>query len=100
MSPRARTEFRPISPDLIELTRRWPLKTSTYTARDGTEKDCMRCAKDDCEEMIQGNEELEQGILIHLLCSHGYRMNGRQYNNQNRPIGDAKDACSEENSLP
>lgn len=90
----------PISEDLVQLADRWPLRESVFTAPNGTEKTCQRCTQEDCGQMIQGGEDLQQGIMIHLLSSHGYRMNGKQYDNHNRMIGEAKDAYRQENPLP
>lgn len=89
-----------LSDDLSELADRWPLKESTYTARNGTTKPCVRCDYDNCDEMIQGSNQVHVAVLMHLLTGHGYRMDGQQYDNKNEKLGDARNACRKENTLP
>lgn len=52
--------------------------------------DCVkitRCA--DCKEEIFSGDGHVIGAVRHLLTSHGYRMDGRQFDNRNRLVGRA-----------
>jgi hypothetical protein len=84
------TEFE-INPDLPRLARRWPTYWSNYTDRNGTTRKGMRCKN--CHELIRETKPAVQGIVQHLMRSHGYRMDGRQFDNKNQHIGEAKNAC-------
>lgn len=74
-------------PALLALAERWP----TYVDDDGD----TRCT--DCDQMIYTVQYGSSAPLVHLLHGHGYRMDGRQYNNVNEVIGHAADA---EGALP
>lgn len=88
-----------LAPRLWDLMRTWPIYPDTTDrpcpaclpmAREGRvcpvriEKPCRRCRY--CEEEILPYDE--NGIFRHMLTSHGYRMDGRRFDNQNREIPD------------
>lgn len=83
-------ENREISPDLYDLARRWPTYWSTFADAVGTNRRCARCKN--CHELIPETKPAVQGIVMHVMRSHGYRMDGRQFNNRNEQIGHAKNA--------
>jgi hypothetical protein len=84
-----------VAPTLIELARNLPTYESTFMAKQGIPPDrvdvevpCERCDLDDC---VIWPDSLV-GRVAHLTVMHGYRMNGKQYDNQNQEVGgDAKD---------
>lgn len=78
-----------IAPELVELARRLPVYDSTYTARQGRPPErvsiqapCRRCTECDC--VIWPDDLI--GRISHLTTMHGYRMNGRRYDNQNQEL--------------
>lgn len=82
-----------VSPALRELARGWPAYeglTDRYTTDPEdlgepvvlTDQPCLRCTA--CDEEIYPTVE---GRLAHVMTSHGYRMDGRQFDNQNREVG-------------
>lgn len=86
-----------IAPALIELANGWPVRwdTTTRPVRTTTAgrvtggetvaiTRCVACG----EEIFHGDGHLV-GTLRHLMNSHGYRMDGRQFDNQNRLVGRA-----------
>jgi hypothetical protein len=89
-----------IAPGLYELAEKW----QTYA--DVTERACQglpfrpRCDLEHdaagrhkavitrcmaCQEEIYPADQI--GILRHLFTSHGFRMDGRQFNNRNEELG-------------
>lgn len=86
-----------IAPALIKLADRWPLYRTTgvhiyvHLTRDGAQRveevmDIQRCCL--CHEEVYAASEGHQ-VVAHLLLSHGYRMDGRQWNGRNELIGHA-----------
>lgn len=86
-----------IAPELIALARRWPLYSTTgvhiyvHLTPDGAQRveetvDIRRCCL--CHEEVYAASEGQQ-VVAHLLLSHGYRMDGRQWNGRNELIGHA-----------
>jgi hypothetical protein len=88
-----------LAPRLWDLMRSWPIFTDDTDrpcpaclemARQGRECPvriaavCHRCRH--CEEEIYPYSET--GIFRHMFTSHGYRMDGRRFDNQNREIPD------------
>jgi hypothetical protein len=78
-----------IAESLVNLARTWPTYLSEYVARQGrpperveVEVPCQRCL--DCDCVIIPDDLA--GRLAHLTVMHGYRMNGRRYDNQNQEI--------------
>lgn len=82
-----------ISPKLKELARELPTYPSTVVSRsfDVNAEDpevvtvsvpCLRCVE--CDGMVF--PENLSGRLAHLTLLHGYRMNGRRYDNENREV--------------
>jgi hypothetical protein len=76
-----------IAESLVELARHWPTYPSTYQAKQGRPPErvsvampCRRCTACDCVVLP---DDLA-GRLAHLTSMHGYRMNGRRYDNENR----------------
>lgn len=87
-----------IAPSLIELARHWPTYPSSSVhvhlqadPRGGYERveqlvDVRRCCM--CHEEVYAAEHGQQ-VLAHLMLSHGYRMDGRQWNDRNELVGHA-----------
>lgn len=87
-----------IAPELITLARRWPKYRTTgvhmyvcITPQGEAQRveevvDIHRCCQ--CHEEIYAASEGHQ-VVAHLLLSHGYRMDGRQWNGRNELIGHA-----------
>jgi hypothetical protein len=70
-----------IDPDLQHLADEWPVIFDTESGQ-------YRCADPDCGQAIfQGEHATAR--LAHLLRAHGYRMDGRRFDDQNREIGRA-----------
>jgi hypothetical protein len=102
-----------VSDHLIELTHRWPLRydpehpdaiglhrhiTETFVANGNpTYQGVLICEAREfgesdatCSQRIIPDDGT--GLLHHLMRSHGYRMDGHQYNNANQIVGEAADA--------
>ncbi len=90
------TEYE-IAPELMALAGRWPHYPSSSVhvylkaAAAGYERveelvDVRRCCV--CHEEIYAAEASIQ-VVAHLMLSHGYRMDGRQWNGQNQLVGHA-----------
>lgn len=86
-----------IAPALLALAERWPKYATTSVhvyvrlTESGTERvqevaEVHRCCR--CHEEIYAAEAGHQ-VVAHLLRSHGYRMDGRQWNGRNELIGHA-----------
>ena len=93
-----------IAPCMFELARRWPVYTDV-TTRPGPAfppaftdlghgsgqavmiPRCRECG----EEVFETGEDglTETDVVRHLINSHGYRMDGRQFDNQSRQVGHA-----------
>jgi hypothetical protein len=80
-----------IAESLVALARTWPTVESTYAAKQGIPPDrysvdvpCQRCVA--CECVIVPDDLV--GRLAHLTSMHGYRMNGKRYDNQNQEVTD------------
>lgn len=70
-----------VDPDLATLADTW----ETVTDPDAPHPVyAMRCGDPACGQLICPPDH--QGRLYHLLSSHGYRMDGRSYDNHNRVI--------------
>jgi hypothetical protein len=90
-----------MDPWLIRLAGQWQLYESTaeLTAHqiaaaksmrvELTQRQCLRCS--DCHEEVL---TIPGARLHHLLLSHGYRRDGRRFDNHNNYLGNAEDACS------
>lgn len=87
------------APELVELADRWAtyLGASERTGKaidpaaglidvGPVEVAVLRCSS--CHEEIYPPDQT--GRVGHLLRSHGYRMDGRQFDDQNRLIGDVR----------
>lgn len=74
-----------VSESLRDLAASWPTYSSTARQSnwpaDRPDAPCVRCGK--CDEVIY---ETELGVAGHLLQSHGYRMDGRQWTDSNKEI--------------
>lgn len=92
--------FNP-APELVELAQRWPTylggseRSGKTAASDGSLTDfgpvevaVLRCQK--CHDEIYPAEGL-MGRLGHLVSSHGYRSDGRQFDDRNNLIGHARE---------
>lgn len=86
-----------IAPDLLALAARWPTYPSTSvhvyvqmihgdSRRVEELVRITRCCM--CHEEIYAADAGHQ-VVAHLLMSHGYRMDGRQWNGRNELIGHA-----------
>lgn len=96
--PRVSDPYAP-APELVALAGRWAtyLGASERTGRrvvDGrlveippVEVAVLRCTA--CHDEVYPADI--SGVLAHLMAGHGYRMDGRQYDNRNRLIGDARE---------
>ena len=93
-------DFKPIAPALVALAERWEVYPSSFdmvsaTVVDGeivktvTVTECERCKACDVALVPPADP---QRVLRHLLAFHGYRMDGRQFDNANNLIGSAADA--------
>jgi hypothetical protein len=69
-----------VAPDLVRLAEIWPVSTDPG-AHPGEQ---LRCGDETCMQAIW--PDTVQGRLTHLLQSHGYRMDGKSYDNNNRPV--------------
>ena len=75
-----------LAPALYELAANWPTYTDV-TPAPRTAVFIDRCAV--ChEEVFPVTEDIDD-VVRHMLTSHGYRMDGRQFDNRNREIGHA-----------
>lgn len=86
-----------IAPALIELANSWPVFYDTITRPQRSTVggytvggDAVRITRcEHChEEIFHGDGHLT-GTVRHLMTSHGYRMDGRQFDNQNNEVGHA-----------
>lgn len=96
----ASPELKPMDPWLQRLADQWELYESTAELTkhqiaaakamrvDITARQCMRCAE--CDEEVL---DFSDAKLHHLLLSHGYRRDGRRFDNRNNYLGNAEDAC-------
>jgi len=86
-----------IAPELVALAGRWPTYPTTSVhvyvkvTSAGPERvqelaEVIRCCV--CHEEIYAADHGHQ-VVAHLLLSHGYRMDGRQWNGRNELIGHA-----------
>lgn len=82
-----------IAESLVSLARTWPTSPSTYAAKQGIPPDryavdvpCQRCVS--CEGVILPDDLA--GRVAHLTLMHGYRMNGKRYDNQNQEVTDGE----------
>lgn len=86
-----------VTPALLDLANRWPVEWDLTTRPVRTTMSgepiggdvvaitrCKSCG----EEIFHGDGHLV-GTLRHLTNSHGYRMDGRQFDNQNNEVGHA-----------
>ena len=86
-----------IAPALIDLANTWPVFYDKITRPQritagghtvgGEYVKITRCS--DCQEEIFHDDGHLVGTLRHLMTSHGYRMDGRQFDNQNNEVGHA-----------
>lgn len=81
-----------VSPGLSRLAETWDTYASTMEDAKGVVRLCVRCA--DCEGVISSVDGIEfsgpeQANAFHLLTVHGYRMDGKQYDDAGNQIGDA-----------
>lgn len=84
--------LQPMDPNLTTLAEAWRtyVGTTELTPREcraqgvayGTTRECLRCAA--CDEEIYSTEV--NSVLHHLFLSHGYRRDGRQFDNHNQQI--------------
>jgi hypothetical protein len=94
----ADTDFD-IEPALIDLAARWPTYPTTtvhgYIVADRQggirlaqqTAAVRRCCR--CHEEVERAPDGGLQVLGHLLRSHGYRMDGRQWSDRNELIGHA-----------
>lgn len=86
-----------IDESLLKLANEWPIYYDTvrrpvrstvqgYSVGGDTVR-ITRCT--DCKEEIFHGDSHVSGTLRHLLTSHGYRMDGRQFDGQNNEVGHA-----------
>lgn len=68
-----------IAPALLQLADIWPL---TYDKDEPVPAYAVRCGEVDCGQMICPPDA--QGTVYHLLNAHGFRMDGRAFDNHNR----------------
>lgn len=68
------------APALLELARIWP----TYTDDNPVPVLQLRCGEPDCERQIFPPDL--QGRVQHLITGHGFRMDGRAFDNHNRLV--------------
>jgi hypothetical protein len=84
---------------MYDLANTWPVywvdteRPGVVSAADITPgpryvEKITRCERCDEEIYFQDVGHLS-GVVRHLLNSHGYRMDGRQFDNQNRLVGHA-----------
>lgn len=86
-----------IDPSLYSLANVWPVywedvtrpvrRTASGMEIGGDHQKITRCGR--CEEEIFHGDKHLVGTVRHLLTSHGYRMDGRQFDNQNNEVGHA-----------
>lgn len=75
----------PVVPALVELAGAWPATYSTHPDDDRTPAPPpLRCDDLPCGQEIWPPSL--QGRLSHLLCAHGYRMNGVSYDEHNQVV--------------
>lgn len=90
-------DFKPVAPELRELAARWPVYTDSFELvqarmvegrieRTRRQMACERCSL--CHSVMVPPTD-PQRVLRHLLAFHGYRMDGRQFDNANKEIGGA-----------
>jgi hypothetical protein len=68
-----------VHPGLIQLASEWGVFSSTRVDRMGIRWSCLRCKK--CHDVIMPEDQ--DGILGHLMMHHGWRMDGRRFDNRN-----------------
>lgn len=83
-----------IDESLLRLAERWETTTTvsgTLLPGFGVVSCVVRCKP--CGEQIFATGEhdgvTDIDVVRHLVNSHGYRMDGRQFDNQNREVGHA-----------
>lgn len=67
------------APALLELARIWP---ATIDDTEPVPMLQLRCAEPDCGRMIFPPDT--EGRVQHLISAHGFRMDGRAFDNANR----------------
>lgn len=91
------TEWLEIDPSLYELAERWSwywdssihmriVNTPSGLHQLNEPIKVRRCCA--CHEEIY-DQGAGSGIVAHLMLSHGYRMDGRQWNGRNELVGHA-----------
>jgi hypothetical protein len=68
-------------PDLVRLAEELPAVPDVATDSQGREWACERCPEPCGGVIVPAGVD---GRLHHLVLEHGWRMDGRRYDNQNR----------------
>lgn len=87
--------IQPMDPNLTVLAEAWqtyegeteltPRECRAQGVAHGTTRPCLRCKA--CDEEVYSRDVAS--VLHHLFLSHGYRRDGRQFDNHNQQIGTA-----------